>query len=182
MQWAEFASKVACVHERHGSRSGRVGTTCTRQLTVVAEGLPLFGGMQLAIDATLVSPLHCDGAARPRCCPHRRCCVARRSTPKRAHSSGTCWPPFTVSPCRSWRRSGLAGGLRKQARLCGCWPKPRPVPNHPSCALGWNWHGGTVGPLFWRAAGRALLGLRGGGGADGDIPQPFDVERDWRHV
>ena len=34
------------------------------------------------------------------------------------------------------------------------------------------------------AAGRALasslLSLRGG--ADGDIPQPFDVERDWRHV
>ena len=31
----------------------------------VAEGLPLFGGMQLAIDATLVNPLHCDGAALP---------------------------------------------------------------------------------------------------------------------
>ena len=36
-----------------------------RRLEVVAEGLPLFGGMQLAIDATLVSPLHCDGTARP---------------------------------------------------------------------------------------------------------------------
>ena len=35
---------------------------------------------------------------------------------------------------------------------------------------------------FLCAAGRALasslLGLRGGGGADGDIPQLFDVERD----
>ena len=56
----------------------------------------------------------------------------------------------------------------------------------PSCPLGWSWHGGTVGPLFWCVllAGRvlvnSLLGLRGGGGADGDIPQPFDV--DWRHV
>ena len=37
----------------------------SRRLEVVAEGLPLFGGMQLAIDATLVSPLHCDGTARP---------------------------------------------------------------------------------------------------------------------
>ena len=36
-----------------------------RRLEVVAEGLPLFGCMQLAIDATLVSPLHCDGTARP---------------------------------------------------------------------------------------------------------------------
>ena len=26
------------------------------------DGLPLFGGAQLAVDTTLVSPLHCDGS------------------------------------------------------------------------------------------------------------------------
>ena len=36
-----------------------------RRLEVVADGLPLFGGAQLAVDATLVSPLHADGS------PHR---------------------------------------------------------------------------------------------------------------
>ena len=36
----------------------------TRRLEVVADGLPLFGGTQLAIDTTLVSTLHCDGSAR----------------------------------------------------------------------------------------------------------------------
>ena len=36
-----------------------------RRLEVVAEGLPLFGGAQLALDTTLVSALHCDGSARP---------------------------------------------------------------------------------------------------------------------
>ena len=35
-----------------------------RRLEVVADGLPLFGGVQLAVDTTLVSPLHCDGTAR----------------------------------------------------------------------------------------------------------------------
>ena len=30
---------------------------------MVADGLPLSGGVQLAVDTTLVSPLHCDGTA-----------------------------------------------------------------------------------------------------------------------
>ena len=36
-----------------------------RRLEIIADGLPLFGGAQLAVDATLVSPLHCDGSAHP---------------------------------------------------------------------------------------------------------------------
>ena len=35
-----------------------------RRLEVVGEGLSLFGGAQLAIDATLVSALHGDGTSR----------------------------------------------------------------------------------------------------------------------
>ena len=37
--------------------------TGARRLEVVADGLPLFGGAQLAVDTTLVSALHCDGSA-----------------------------------------------------------------------------------------------------------------------
>ena len=33
-----------------------------RSLEVVVDGLPLFGGAQLAVDTTLVSSLHCDGS------------------------------------------------------------------------------------------------------------------------
>ena len=33
-----------------------------RRIEIVADGLPLFGGAQLAVDVTLVSPLHCDGS------------------------------------------------------------------------------------------------------------------------
>ena len=35
-----------------------------RRLEVVADGLSLFGGAQLALDTTMVSPLHCDGSSR----------------------------------------------------------------------------------------------------------------------
>ena len=36
----------------------------SRRLEVAVDGLPLFGGAQLALDTTLVSALHCDGSAR----------------------------------------------------------------------------------------------------------------------
>ena len=38
----------------------------TRRLEVVADGLPLHHGAQLAIDTTMVSPLRRDGVPRPR--------------------------------------------------------------------------------------------------------------------
>ena len=34
-------------------------------LEIVAEGLPLFGGVQLVVDTTLVSPLRGEGSPRP---------------------------------------------------------------------------------------------------------------------
>ena len=36
-----------------------------RQLEVVANGLPLYGGAQLAVDATLVSPIRRNGTPQP---------------------------------------------------------------------------------------------------------------------
>ena len=36
-----------------------------RQIEVVANGLPLFGGAQLAVDATLVSPVRRNGRPQP---------------------------------------------------------------------------------------------------------------------
>ena len=40
-----------------------------RRLEVVADGLPLFGGVQLAIDTTLVSALQGDGGQCQVCGP-----------------------------------------------------------------------------------------------------------------
>ena len=36
----------------------------------MADGLPLFHGAQLAVDATLVSPFRGDGSARRQCADH----------------------------------------------------------------------------------------------------------------
>ena len=41
-----------------------------RRVEVIADGLTLWQGAQLAIDTTLVSPLRGDGSARPRVADH----------------------------------------------------------------------------------------------------------------
>ena len=41
-----------------------------QRLEVVADGLTLWQGAQFAMDTTLVSPLRCDGSARPRAADH----------------------------------------------------------------------------------------------------------------
>ena len=53
---------------RRASLSGS-GSTCptTRRLEVVANGLLLFGGAQLAVDTTLVSPVQVNGHPRRHC-------------------------------------------------------------------------------------------------------------------
>ena len=42
--------------------------------------------------------------------------------------------------------------------------------------------GRSSGVCCWSCSREFLVGSPWGGGVDGDIPQPFDVERDWRHV
>ena len=44
-----------------------LGAMDQRLIEVIAEGLPVFHGAQLAIDATLVSPLRADGAPSLSC-------------------------------------------------------------------------------------------------------------------
>ena len=53
----------------------------SRRLEVVADGLPLFGGVQLAVDTTLVSPLHCDRTADVSCMLPQFCQPLLRYTP-----------------------------------------------------------------------------------------------------
>ena len=61
-------SRWASHDERDDQRLGldQPGVADARRLEVVADGLPLFGGAQLAVDATLVSALRSDGTARRR--------------------------------------------------------------------------------------------------------------------
>ena len=43
-----------------------VGLADKRRIAVIAEGLPVCAGTQLAIDTTLVCTRRCDGSTRPR--------------------------------------------------------------------------------------------------------------------
>ena len=52
-----------------------------RRLEIVADGLPLFSGAQLAIDTTLVSPVRADGL------PRRQCAHVDGAAPKPVVSS-----------------------------------------------------------------------------------------------
>ena len=61
-----------------------------RRLEVVADGLPLFDRAQLAVDTTVVSPLHCDGSARPGA-PSPQCSKTKKGEGR------ACWPPSSCS-------------------------------------------------------------------------------------
>ena len=70
---------------------------------MVADGLPLFDGAQLAVDTTLVSPLHCDGSARPGASSRDGVAlIAARRKKERAY-------PELVGPHRRARLVVLAG-------------------------------------------------------------------------
>ena len=56
--------------------------TCT---TGGAWRFPLFGGVQLVVDTTLVSPLRSDGSPRPHRCCERRCRSPGCKAPQGAH-------------------------------------------------------------------------------------------------
>ena len=57
--------RCTSVDQRDAQRFGHLTSAeFLRRLEVVAEGLTLFGECQLALDATIVSPLHGDGTHR----------------------------------------------------------------------------------------------------------------------
>ena len=94
-----------------------------RRIEVVCNGLPLWHGQQLAVDATIVSPVRRDGQprsgadARPATALAQRPCAsaARPILSSTAHA-GAAWS------CLGWK--WVAGGQRKQAHLRVCWREP----------------------------------------------------------
>ena len=96
-----------------------------RLVEVVAEGLTLFGVCQLALDATVVSPLHGDGTHRRR--ENAEDGVALREARKRKEKTYT-------ELCQGNGRARLvvirekleASGSKKPRRSCGRWLAPTP--------------------------------------------------------
>ena len=112
-----------------------------RRLEVVADGLPLHGGAQLAIDTTMVSPLHADGT------PHKLAatmdgavCVDARRRKERTY-------PELLAPRSRAKLVVLAlevGGRWPTESLAFTVfsPGPRPGVRPVSCANVWNRLGG----------------------------------------
>ena len=91
-----------------------------RRLEIVADGLPLFGGVQLAVDTTLVSPLHCDDSTANM--DGAVLAVAR-------HKKETTYPELTgpKARCRLVVLAGETGGRWSEETrtfVLSSWPRP----------------------------------------------------------
>ena len=157
-----------------------------RRLEIIAEGLPLFGGAQLAIDTTLVSAHHCDGSARRGGATNDGAAllVARRRKettypelvgPRSraklvvlAMEVGGRWSQETATFLRmlaAARARGECTLLRKRAEQA--W------------RLRWA---GMLACSAARAFAGSLLEQRGNGGADGVTPALPDLLSEFRHA
>ena len=133
-----------------------------RRLEIVADGLPLFASVQLAVDTTLVSPLHCDGT------PHRGADNVHGAVLAVARRRKESTYPELVGPHARARLVVLAGeiGGRWSAEtrtFVGLLAKAREVPVVLRKRVEWAW---------WRRWGSLLAcaSARAFGGADGDVP------------
>ena len=158
--------------------------TDNRRLEVVVDGLPLYGGCQLAIDTTLVCAMHCDGS------PHQGA----------AERDGVV---LTAARRRKERRYPELVGPHSRARLVvlamevgGRWSSEtrsflaqlakarsrREVPllrKRVEQAWRLRW-GAILGCAAARAVAASLLELRGSPGADGECPPSHEVVGDHR--
>ena len=198
MQWNQRQHGSA---ERQGGRvcreaGGRVTTNMlvreldlhvpvadARRLEVVVDGLPLFGGAQLAIDTTLVSVLHCDGTARPRTANEDGVVLAIA----RQRKERTC--PELVGPRARARLVVLAGEVAGRwseetrsfvSQLAKARGRKEPAILRRRAEQAWRMRWMSIlGCSAAKAFASSLLNLKAGG-ADGETPCSHEVMGDFR--
>ena len=89
-----------------------------RRLEIVADGLSLFHGAQLAVDTTVVSVLRRDGTPHPRCVTTDG---AALETARRRKE--TTYPQLSGQSSWSWRQRSQGGGPKSAAVSSASWPK-----------------------------------------------------------
>ena len=128
-----------------------------RKLEVVADGLPLFHGAQLAIDTTIVSPLRADGTPRPE--SHANDGAALRAA--RRVKTRT-YPELTGEvgglDWWCWRPKSEGAGQRKLKCSCASCPKRKQEQNQFPSRLKLELRGCTDGALFWHVAAQGRSG------------------------
>ena len=158
------------------------GVADARRLEVVADGLPLFGRAQLAVDATLVSALRSDGTARRRADQIDGVALmdARRRK-ERTH-------PELAGHNRRARLVVLVvevGGKWSQELKCFVSQLARAKARGETHLMrrraeqAWRLRWGGACAVA-RTVASTMLELPGARGADGDTPASQDVEQDCR--
>ena len=151
---------------------------------MIADGLPLFGGAQLAVDTTLVSALRADGLARRRAAQQDG--VAAESARQRKVRTY----PELVGPHRRAHLVVLAlevGGRWSSETQAFITQLARAKARSESQLMrrraeqAWRLRWGSIlACAAARAVASTMLELPGSRGSDGDTPPPHEVEREWR--
>ena len=94
-----------------------------RRIEVIANGLPLWAGAQLAVDTTWVSPL--TSSSQPRRRAGQYAGAALQDARKRSAHTQNFSVPDGAGSWSSPSREG-AGGARKQQLSSASWPKQKP--------------------------------------------------------
>ena len=147
----------------------------SRRLEIVADGLPFFGGAQLAVDMTLVSSLHCNGT------PHRGAANVDGAVLARARQRKETTYPELVGP-----RARTRLVVEETRTFIGLLAKvkSREVPHvlQKRVELSWwFWWGSLLVCASARAFAASLLDLHVSGGVDGSVPRWDEVVHDMRH-
>ena len=149
----------------------------SRRIEVLADGLAFFGGVRLAIDTTLVPPLHANGTARPGAAQNNGVAlrVARRRKesgyPELSEHNNRCrWVVLAAEVggrCSDETRTFIRSLARFKARSA------------PPLLRGW-WS--LLSCAAARAFACSLVDLRVPGGPDGNLPLACEVEGEQRHA
>ena len=156
-----------------------------RRLEVVADGLPIFGGSQLALDTTLVCALHCDGS------PHTGAADMDGVVLRAGRRKERRYPELVGRGSRA-RLVVLAievGGRWSPelqsfvAQLAKSKAREQPFLLQKRFEQAWRMRWGAfLACAAAKAVATCLLELRCAHGADGHTPPAWEVEADHRHM
>ena len=155
-----------------------------RRLEIVADGLLLWQGAQLAIDTTMVSPLRRDGTARPRAANHNGAVldVARRrkeaTYPELSGEGGRARLVVLAAEVGGRWNTETAQFLTALAKARA---QEVPLLRQGRAEAAWvrRWSA-ILACTAARALSVSLLDCRPAGGSEGAIPSVHEVMRDSR--
>ena len=106
-----------------------------RRLEVVANALPIWGGVQVAVDTTtLVSPVRADGAPRPGADREPGLALRQIRRRKRHHTLTLSASGAGAAACLSSASRSVAGGSRTGWPSCACSRAPSRAVSPNCCA------------------------------------------------